>query len=66
LPDVGRKLVEAGQLIATIILPSSGGPAVEAIARDLQHGELPPKVVTLSSVSFPDETVLAEKGRRLV
>jgi len=59
LPNVGRKLVQEGKLIATIILPSSGGPAVDAIARALNGGELPPRVVTLQTRSFPEEAALA-------
>jgi hypothetical protein len=34
LPNVGRKLVKEGQLIATIILPSSEGPLLmQSLAR---------------------------------
>lgn len=58
LPDVGQELVGRGQLAATVIMPSTGGPAVELIARALSSGKHPPAEVKLSPVSFPAEQAL--------
>lgn len=58
LPDVGQKMVKEGTLAATIIVPSSGAPALELVIAAIEHGKLPPATVMLSSVSYPGETVL--------
>ncbi len=58
LPDVGQELVNRGQLAATVIMPSTGAPAVELIARALSSGKQPPAEVKLSPVSFPPEQAL--------
>lgn len=64
LPDFGQKMVNEGKLAATIIIPSSGAPALELIAAAMDHGKLPPATVTLSSASYPSETVLAGASRK--
>ena len=49
----GRKSVDEGRLTATIIQPSSGGPAVELLARCFT-GEAMPANTVLPLVSYPD------------
>ncbi len=58
-PEVGQAMVRRGELRATVILPRATGPAVEAIARVLETGELPPPTVLLKPSSFPNEAELA-------
>jgi ABC-type sugar transport system substrate-binding protein len=57
-PSVGQRLVREGKLVATIVLPSPAGPAVDWIARKLLKGEQPPPLATLKPVSFPEEASL--------
>jgi len=59
LPEFGQKMVNEGNLAATIIVPSSGTPALELIAGAIEHGRLPPATVPLASASYPSETILA-------
>lgn len=63
LPDGGQRLVNMGQLAATVISPSNMGPAIEAVARTLKTGQQPPAEVFLKPVSYPAE---AELARRLL
>src|SRR5262245_35864162 len=55
LPDGGQELVNRGELTATVIMPSTGGPAVELAAKAVTNGVLPPAEVQLSPISFPPE-----------
>ena len=57
-PNVGQKLVREGKLVATVVLPSPAGLAVDWIARKLLKGEQPPPLATLKPVSFPEEAKL--------
>lgn len=52
LPNGGRQMVAAGRLAATIIKPTTTGPAVELIARKLQGHPVPPELV-LHAQSHP-------------
>ena len=56
LPEGGRKLVDSGQLAATVVTPSNTGPALERIASWLRTGELPPRDVLLEPLSHPRES----------
>jgi ABC-type sugar transport system substrate-binding protein len=60
--DVGKTLVDQGRLAATIVLPSSGAPAVEWLAKAFK-GESVPRAVVLPVTSYPDLPEL-EKRRR--
>jgi ABC-type sugar transport system substrate-binding protein len=62
LPDGGQRLVNMGQLAATVIAPSNTGPAVEAVARALKTRQPIPAEVLLKPSSYPNE---AELVRRL-
>ena len=60
----GKKLVDEGKLLATVIVPPSGGPALKLIERALNAGEIPPERVVLQSTSYPAEEVLARRRTR--
>jgi ribose transport system substrate-binding protein len=49
----GQRLVRAGRLKATVIMPPVSGVAIAAIARMCGAGEIPPLRIRLSVVSFP-------------
>jgi ABC-type sugar transport system substrate-binding protein len=57
-PDFGQPLVRRGELRATVVLPRATGPAVDAIARTLKTGELPPPTLLLKPESYPLEAEL--------
>jgi ribose transport system substrate-binding protein len=65
LPEGGQKLVRAGELVATVVTPTTAGQAVALVARSLA-GERPPAEVRLAGRSFPPEDELARRatGRR--
>jgi len=53
LPEGGQRLVDRGELAATVIGPSNGGPAVQLVARFLRGVRpIPPEVVQ-KPVSYP-------------
>jgi ABC-type sugar transport system substrate-binding protein len=61
LPGSGQKLVNDGTLAATVIVPSSGVPAIDLVVRSLFKKERTPKEVSLQPVSYPDESTLAAR-----
>jgi ribose transport system substrate-binding protein len=52
LPNSGRRMVTAGQLTATIVKPTTTGPAIELVARKL-NGERVPSDLVLHAQSHP-------------
>lgn len=62
LIDGGQKLVDEGAFAATVIAPSSTGPALEAVARWLESRELPPRDIMLDAASYPSESELKPWG----
>jgi ABC-type sugar transport system substrate-binding protein len=58
LPEGGRRMVASGELAATVIKPTTTGPAVELIARTLQGHPAPPEVI-LHAESHPPLRELA-------
>ena len=63
LPEGGQKLVTRGELTATIITPTTAGPAVALVARALA-GERIPAELKLAPRSFPSEEELVRRGPR--
>ena len=63
LPEGGQKLVTRGELTATIITPTTAGPAVALVARALA-GERTPAELKLAPRSFPGEEELVRRGPR--
>ena len=59
VPDVGQRLVDAGKLTATVVMPSNTGAALQHMARWLKHGMVPPPSVMQSVRSYPGEASLA-------
>lgn len=53
LEDVGRKLVDQGELAATVVLPFSGGVAVDLFADAKASGQMPPREVVLKPHAYP-------------
>jgi ABC-type sugar transport system substrate-binding protein len=60
-PQVGRKLVDEGALAATIVVPSTGAPAVEQLLKAVATGQIPPAELILHVKSYPDEASLARR-----
>ena len=63
LASFGQRLVNEGKIAATIVVPSTGGLAVELIVGAYQGKPVPP-LVTVPSVSYPDEATLARETRK--
>jgi ABC-type sugar transport system substrate-binding protein len=53
LLEGGQRLVNEGQLAATVIVPSNTGPAVDLVAAQLRTGQQAPARVVLSSRGYP-------------
>ena len=53
LADGGQRLVQIGQLSATIVVPSCGGPAVELLDHAFLTGNPPPLSLVVPPRSFP-------------
>ena len=64
LPEFGQRMVNEGKLAATIVMPSSGTPAMEIVAAAMDRQRLPPATVILSSASYPSETILGGGSRK--
>jgi ABC-type sugar transport system substrate-binding protein len=64
LRAIGRHLVDAGQLAATILLPITTERALHLAAAFLDRGERPPAEVVLTPTPYPDEATLVRRWRR--
>jgi ABC-type sugar transport system substrate-binding protein len=53
LPEGGQRLVQAGELVATIVLDSCAGAAVEMLDGSLKSGQPPPTILVIPPRSFP-------------
>lgn len=62
VPTVGQRLVDAGELTATIVMPSNTGPALEHLARWLQGGPLPSASVRLPVRAYPEIPEMVRKA----
>jgi ABC-type sugar transport system substrate-binding protein len=58
VPSVGQRMVQEGQLTATIVMPSNVGPALEAMGRFMKAGLLPPASIRAQITSLPPEDSL--------
>ncbi len=61
LPQGGQRLVDTGELAATVVMPASAGTAVELIARWQRDRQQPPEEVVLAPRSFPPEDRLRRR-----
>jgi ABC-type sugar transport system substrate-binding protein len=64
VPDVGQRMVDDGNLAATIVMPSNTGPALESIHRYLTEGARLPPTIVLPTASYPDEVKLTLRRLR--
>jgi ABC-type sugar transport system substrate-binding protein len=62
LPEGGKRLVDAGELVATVVNPSNTGPAVELLGRWFTSGERLPEELVLPPESYPSEAEVASKA----
>lgn len=62
VPSGGQRLVEKGDLTATVIVPSSTGPAIRALVEFLQGQTRLPAETLLRPRSFPEPASLAPAG----
>jgi len=62
-PQVGRKLVDEGALAATIVVPSTGAPAVDQLLKAIATRQIPPAELILHVSSYPDEATLGNRPR---
>jgi ABC-type sugar transport system substrate-binding protein len=62
LPEGGQRMVAKGQLAATVIKPTTTGPAVELVARTLEGHPAPPEII-LGVTSHPPIEELARSRR---
>ncbi len=62
LPEGGQKLVGTGELTATIISPTTAGPAVTLVSRVLGGERVPPEL-RLVPRSYPGEDELGRRAR---
>jgi inositol transport system substrate-binding protein len=53
LPDVGRKLVDTGELAGTVILPSPAITAIDTLVQALETLRMPPVQVLLAPQAYP-------------
>lgn len=60
-PKEGQRFVREGWLAATVVLPPSGGPAMDLLVRSL-GGDSPPDDTLLASRSLPAEEALGVAG----
>lgn len=58
LPEGGQRMVSTNQLAATIVKPTTAGPAVELVARALRGEPVPPELI-LQPRSYPSLDELA-------
>jgi ABC-type sugar transport system substrate-binding protein len=61
LPEGGRRMVASGELAATVIKPTTTGPALELVARTLQGQPAPPEVILHAAPHPPLEELVRER-----
>jgi ABC-type sugar transport system substrate-binding protein len=64
LPEGGLRMVDRGELAATVVTPSNTGPALEIVSRWLRSGQVPSREVLLPPRSHPPEDHLRPRGQR--
>ena len=62
LPEGGQRLVDKGQLAATIVCPSNIRPAIELVAQSLRSAGQTPGRVVLTPRSYPPEMELRARA----
>jgi ribose transport system substrate-binding protein len=54
VPDAGQKMVDQGELAATIVMPSNTAAALEHLVLSLESGVMPPPSVHLAVHPYPE------------
>jgi ribose transport system substrate-binding protein len=54
VPDVGQRMVDGGELAATIVMPSNTAAALEHLVLSLESGTMPPRAVHLPVHPYPE------------
>ena len=62
LPEHGQRYVEQGKFAATVVVPSTSGPAIDALARAFERGTGPPSELILACQPFPTTPAPAGKS----
>ena len=62
VPAFGQRLVAQGELLASVVMPSTAKAAVERISRILNGGQILQGMISLAPSSFPPEAVLARRA----
>ncbi len=60
-PSFGQRLVREKRIIATVDVPSTAGPALQALARSRDTGERPAALMVLPISSYPELTALSPR-----
>jgi ABC-type sugar transport system substrate-binding protein len=63
LPQGGQRLVDQGQLAATVITRPNTGRAIDLVTAALRGGGMPPAEVLLLPSSYPEEKDLEKRSR---
>jgi ABC-type sugar transport system substrate-binding protein len=61
-PSYGKRLVSAGELAATVVVPPVSGRALTELASVLDGGPVPPLAITLEVHSYPDVNLLVSRS----
>ena len=63
VPGEGQRLVDQGELTATVVMPSNTGAALEHVDRWLRDGVVPPSNVVMPVRPYPDIPQMLRAGR---
>jgi ABC-type sugar transport system substrate-binding protein len=63
LAAVGKKLVDQGQLAATVHVPTTAARAIESVVAFYRQGATLPEEIRLRPHAYPEESVLAQRLR---
>ena len=62
LPEYGQRYVKQGKFEATVVVPSTSGPAIDALAGAFERGSAPPSELILPCLPFPTNPLPAGKS----
>jgi ABC-type sugar transport system substrate-binding protein len=63
-PSYGRRLVDAGELAATVVIPPVSGRAVDEVASVLATRRSPPAEIVIGVSSHPDLALIAQRAAK--
>jgi ABC-type sugar transport system substrate-binding protein len=56
LAEEGQRYVKEGRFAATVLVPSTSGPAIDALAGAFARGTMPPPELVLPCEPFPESS----------